>query len=126
MNPILISAAFGLIKGMIAGPRPEGTELDGLHVNVVGPVYEEALYRAMPISLGNFPRGLSALTFAIDHVIGEHRRFGLAGLDLALRFADVFFGGWQYEKAYRTSGFVSACAAHMAHNMCVGLGRRVR
>jgi len=125
VNPILLSAAFGLLKGAtIAAHEREPS----LVLDVAGPLYEEAIYRAVPLyTFGNrVPRGFTALHFAVDHVFSEHQRLGLNGPAAALRFADVFAGGLLYEMAFRRWGLFGAFAAHAAHNFMCGFGSKVR
>lgn len=126
MNPILFSAAFGFLKGMVAqhDPRAEHSQLAA---NFAGPLFEEVFYRAIPLyTVGNrFPRGLTALHFATDHIVSESRR-GLHGPMMAARFADVFLGGLLYERAFREWGILGSFAAHALHNVMCGVGYRVR
>lgn len=127
MNPVVLSALFGLVKG-VADPGQPKSDTDAFQANVMAPVFEEAMYRALPsLSFGDrHTRGLSALVFATDHVAQEHRRDGLRGRHAVLRFADVFAGGLMYEAAYRRWGFFGAVLAHAAHNVMYGLGSKAR
>lgn len=125
MNPILLSAAFGLFKGatMAKHEREPSFVLD-----MAGPFFEETIYRGLPLyTFGDrVPRGLTALHFAADHVLVEHQRFGLNGAAAAARFADVFAGGLLYEMAFRRWGIFGAFVAHAAHNFMCGFGAKVR
>ena len=125
MNPVLLSAAFGLLKGATMATHSRSPNFT---MDVAGPLFEEAIYRGLPLyTFGNrVPRGLTALHFAADHVFSEHRLFGLDGAQAAARFADVFAGGLLYEMAFRRWGLLGAFAAHAAHNFMCGVGAKVR
>lgn len=137
MKEILAAAAFGFAKGLVAGKANPCAELGGgphwtAH-SLMGPLYEEAMYRALPLYLGgaNLPTGYTAIPFALEHVIQESKR-GLHQSTASAfgRFADVFLGGVLYEKAFRKWGILGAFAAHAAHNLMTTAGlrasRRVR
>lgn len=122
VNPIVLSALFGAAKGA-AVPGHVMWGPNGFQANVLAPLQEEAIYRAMPAWAG-FPPGLSAFTFAVDHLVSDARRAPLSGRHAIARFADVFAGGLMYESAYRRWGFLGAVAAHAMHNLMVGVGSK--
>lgn len=108
MYELLASAAFGFVKGLYdpqRGRSRQGRE----HVSVAGPVLEEVLFRG---ALGG-PVGLAGF-------VAAHKPKSVG------RVADVALGGLLYGSAYRRFGLLGACAAHIAHNVCVSLGRGAR
>jgi membrane protease YdiL (CAAX protease family) len=119
MNPVLASLAYGLVKGVMqrrADPRPFS-----LGAVILGPLREEAMYRAGSHYAG-LPGGFSAFAFAADHVFSDASHDGLQTKHVVPRFADVFMGGLLYEQAYRRWGFFGAFAAHALHNLGVHFG----
>jgi len=123
VNPLFLSALFGAAKGA-AAPGHQLSGSDAFQAYVMAPLSEEAVYRAAPAFMG-FPRGLSALTFAVDHLVSDSRRQPfVSGYHAATRFADVFAGGLLYEAAYRRWGFLGAALTHAMHNIMVGVGSR--
>lgn len=138
MREILAAAAFGFAKGLFAGRANPDAQLGGPHWtahSLMGPLYEETLYRALPLYLGGayakLPVGWTAVPFALEHVVQENNR-GLHQTTASAfaRFTDVFLGGLLYEKAFRRWGILGAFAAHAAHNAMTTAGlhasRRVR
>lgn len=129
MSPIIVSALFGFVKGYFSeGPHREVDRDHEIAANLVAPVREEMIYRAIPLyTFGDaFPKGGTAVAFAIDHVMGEGPRLGYRTGPMAARFADVFFGGLLYEYAFRRWGIFGAVAAHSFHNVMCGVGYRAR
>lgn len=126
LSQVLASVAFGLIKGFV-GPRAQGS-VSGLQQNFLGPLREEAVYRAAPLSAfgGSLPYGSTAAMFAADHVVSDMRRGPMTAGQIAARFGDVLLGGLLYEQAYQSSGIVGAVTAHSLHNVFVGVGERLR
>jgi len=131
------AAALGFFKGVLIRqrmhqlgtyPAPEPLE-KRLHSVLSGPLMEEMLYRAMPERLfGHLPTGFTALPFAADHVLSDSAARARRGLPpssmlaKSMRFADVAFGGYLYERAYRSSGLLGAFVAHSLHNYFSGVG----
>mgnify|MGYP001584275833 CR=1 FL=1 len=128
MNPILISAFFGFLKGFLHNGELHSDARSRWTVNFAGPVVEETVYRALPLyAFGDrLPHGWTALAFAIDHVSGEVERHHYTPARTVGRFADVLFGGIMYERAFRQWGILGAIAAHCLHNMAVGVGNKAR
>jgi len=124
LGAIAASAAFGLVKGFGLGSTYRGPQQrNTLHAVLLGPAYEEMLYRVIPLhaARGRLPHGLTALPFALDHVIPESR-YGLSFGQLVFRFVEVALGGYLYETAYRSGGYFAAVAAHSVHNLCATAG----
>jgi membrane protease YdiL (CAAX protease family) len=127
INPVLLSAAFGFLKGAmsegeLAYPVSKSYAFFG------APAIEEAAYRALPFETARaaglaLPGGSTAVAFALDHVLNE--RNGTPG-ETALRFADVFAGGLLYEIAYKQFGFLGAVLSHVAHNVMISVGKSAR
>lgn len=126
MNPIIVSAAFGLVKGVILnemyGPAhasKEGSFAEGV---VLGPIAEEFQFRALPFlaaaAMGTHaPKpGWTALPFGLAHASPKHD----IGWN-AFRVTDAALGGLLYEHSYRRYGFWGAVAAHSLHNLFVSL-----
>jgi membrane protease YdiL (CAAX protease family) len=116
MNPIAVSLAFGLCKGLVlARYHGRGRRFEAM---VAGPLLEEATYRG-PLALmpGRFPPGMSALSFALAHV-EANAPIGFS----AWRLAETFLGGLLYESALRRFGFLGAVIAHAAHNIGCDVG----
>lgn len=124
MNPIVASAMFGLMKGIGAARHSAQPSAPSSMLHFIGPLWEEVVYRAVPLGLGGsrLPRGITALPFAVDHIIGESK-LGLSGAAAAARFADVFLGGLLYEGAYRRYGLLGSTLAHCLHNIGCSVGR---
>lgn len=130
MNPIVLAAAFGFLKGYFVARRSPEQPADGsrwlTHV-VMGPLWEEAVYRAIPLyTTGTMlPRGWTAVPFALEHVlqeseVGMHQTTG----STLTRFADTFFGGVLYELAFRRFGLLGAVVAHSLHNVSTFAGAK--
>jgi len=119
VNPILFAGLYGLFKGLASGPAPALGGAGRRYTHLQAPVFEETLFRKLPHALfGDYlPPGYTAAGFALAH-LGEP---GMSGLDMALRFADVFAGGLIYETAYKRHGWFGAICAHAAHNIALGL-----
>jgi membrane protease YdiL (CAAX protease family) len=116
MNPVVVSLAFGLCKGLVLARYHRSDKR--FEAMVTAPLIEEATYRG-PLALmpGRFPRGMSALSFALAHV--EARApIGFS----AWRLAETFLGGLLYESALRRFGFLGAVIAHAAHNIGCDVG----
>jgi hypothetical protein len=138
---IAASAALGFFKGVLnkqrmkrlgAFPGPPEPFEKRLHVVFSGPLVEEMMYRAAPEKLfgTKLPVGFTAIPFAIDHLVSDSTARARRGLPpssathKALRFADVAFGGYLYERAYRSSGLLGAFACHALHNYFSSRGFR--
>jgi hypothetical protein len=125
MNPIVMSALYGGVKGALTAPcrcarcrrRRPGFDF-GAHV--VAPVREELIYRAGFTAMG-VPPVLGAATFAMDHVLGEQHTASSA----IVRIMDTMFGAFLYQRAYSAYGIVGAIAAHSLHNIGVTAGQHV-
>lgn len=120
MNPFVLSALSGFLKGVTFNP-PASYRPRGLGDVLERATKEELLYRgALGFFGSRLPAGASAVIFAADHVLnnGEDHSFGSG----AVRFADVFLGGLLYERAYKSHGLFGAVAAHVAHNLAVAAG----
>lgn len=124
MIPVLAALALGFVKGWV---NPGNTSFN-LQSDVYAPIKEELLYRGGPLWLfPNLPFGVTALAFAVDHVLDDLKSSTPATTgDLVGRFGDVLFGGLAYEAAYRRHGIFAAIAAHSAHNAAITLGSQVR
>lgn len=102
MYELLASAAFGFVKGLYSRPSRA-------HVSFAGPIIEEVLFR-----------GLMSPGAGLAGFVASHKP------KTAIRAADVAFGGLLYGSAYRRFGLLGACAAHIAHNVSISLGRSAR
>lgn len=122
MNPLLLSAAFGLAKGLAEEPGKRSSRLDAT-THLVAPVIEEVAFRVVP-SFAGAPASLAAAAFTADHVLRELPNHTPASL--AWRFADTATGAYLYQAAFKRFGFLGAVAAHVAHNIAVSAGRRAR
>lgn len=100
---LLVSAAFGFVKGLYdkRGART--------HSSFAGAVVEEALFR-----------GLLPPAAGLAGFVASHRP------KTATRAADVMLGGLLYGSAMKRFGLWGAVGAHLAHNVAIGFGRRVR
>lgn len=120
MNPFVLSALSGLLKGVMFEAPPDW-RARGFGDVLESATKEELLYRGALGFLGSkLPAGAGAVIFAADHVLnnGEQHSFGSG----AVRFADVFLGGLLYERAFKSYGLLGAVAAHTAHNLAVAAG----
>jgi membrane protease YdiL (CAAX protease family) len=100
---LLASAAFGFVKGLYdkRGARA--------HSSFAGAVVEETLFR-----------GLLPPAAGLAGFVASHRP------KTAARAADVALGGLLYGSAMKRFGLLGAMCAHVAHNVCIGLGRRAK
>lgn len=129
MNSILAAAAFGFAKGFAmakVNPRADaGGGKNWLAHYLLGPLREEAFYRAAPLAFGDIGlEGWTAVPFALEHVVQEASRGSHDAVSGFGRFADVMLGGVLYEKAYRQYGLFGAVLAHSLHNVFTGVGAR--
>lgn len=127
MNPLLVSAAFGFVKGYVVARKNPSAPLGNWAMHsLAGPFVEELVYRAAPMQRGmaGLPNGWTGLPFAMDHVQAEAARGVHSTAGMFGRFADVFAGGVLYEAAYRQWGFLGAFGAHLLHNTMHGFGMR--
>lgn len=130
MREVLAAAALGLAKGLVAGvtqPRAEHlTVSQWAHHSLLGPLYEETVFRALPLYMHGtkrLPVGWTAVPFAMEHVLQESSRGRHQTVASAFgRFADVFLGGVLYEKSFRRWGILGAFLAHAAHNIMTNAG----
>lgn len=121
MNPIVLAAFHGYMKGYAVGGDVSGG-VPAAQSMIVGPISEEMRYRA-PLSyvspgLGDFA---SAALFAFAHFdaneVPQRRTF---------RMFDAFAGGLIYASAFREYGIVGAIAAHAIHNVMTTAGANQR
>lgn len=127
IGPLVGSVLLGLVKGYMDNNRPSPFNVE---TDVIGPVKEELLYRGPLYFFPRVPYGASALLFAADH-LADDARADAGGpppdaWEVLARFGDVLLGGLAYETAQRKSGILAAISCHMAHNMSVGFGSRLR
>lgn len=102
MYELLASAAFGFVKGLYDNEPAR-------HVGLASPVVEEVVFR-----------GLMGPAAGLAGFVAAHKPKSVS------RAADVALGGLLYGSAYRRFGLLGACAAHVAHNVCVNLGRSAK
>lgn len=102
MYELLASAAFGFVKGLY-------DDAPSRHVGLAGPVVEEVIFR-----------GLMGPTSGLAGFVASHKPKSVE------RAADVAVGGLLYGSAYSRFGLLGAIGAHLAHNLCVNLGRSTR
>lgn len=124
MNPILVSAAFGLVKGLLtrsacqqdAECARSTSTLHSATGRFAGALSEELQYRLMPhvISRGTLAPGATALPFGLAHV-NPHA----PAKHNAMRVLDAAVGGLLYESAFRAFGLWGAVAAHALHNFAL-------
>ena len=112
MNPIMIAALHGLVKGYAFKTAPTKNALEQ---NIIGPLKEELTFRAIPGP--NAPGWVTAAPFALAHY-----RPGMDTDWAMFRMADAFAGGLLYHAAYKEFGIFGAWAAHALHNIMVGVG----
>lgn len=129
MKTILAAAAYGFAKGFAmarVSPRVSaGGGPNWVSHYLLGPLREEAFYRAAPLSFGDLGlEGWTAVPFALEHVVQESARGTHDAATGFGRFADVMLGGVLYEKAYRQYGLLGAVVAHSLHNIFTGVGAR--
>jgi membrane protease YdiL (CAAX protease family) len=114
MNPIAAAGGWGLIKGLVAG-KSSLQNRKHFASYVTGPITEEAMFR-----LPQLHPALSSAAFAAVHLspamVKGNPVFSL------YRFAEVFAGGWLYDKAFKQYGFLGAVGAHVGHNLMCTLG----
>jgi membrane protease YdiL (CAAX protease family) len=124
LGPVLVSAAFGFLKGFLVRGEPRGFDA---RMDFFGPVKEELVYRGAPLwALPGLPFGTTAVAFAVDHVMSDNRNSPMTTREMVARFGDVLLGGVLYETAARNSGIAMAIASHCAHNFSVSVGSRMR
>lgn len=126
LGQVLASIAFGLVKGFAA---PRAAQSSSLQQNFLGPLREEAVYRAAPFAAfgSSIPTGATAAMFAADHLVSDLKQTPtMTGTQMLGRLGDVLLGGYLYEGAYRSAGIVGAVAAHGLHNAAVSFGQRLR
>lgn len=126
--PLLISAAFGLLKGLISAEVEDEAHFS-LEQDLYGPVKEELIFRGAPLWVEpNLPVGTTALAFAVEHVFSDYRRSQRTptATEVVARLGDTFLGGLCYETAFRQNGIFAAIAAHAVHNLAVGAGARLK
>ncbi len=124
LGSLLGSIALGLVKGLTS--KNEAHSFSSEH-DVYGPIREELMYRGAPLwAAPGLPFGVTALTFAVDHVVHDAKQSPMTTGQMVARFGDVLLGGLAYESSFRSSGIVGAIASHSAHNLAIGLGSRLR
>lgn len=128
---VALSLCGGLLKGVLLGKllglRDElpskgtaHTVFHVIHSCVVGPLTEEGLFRALPLTLNpKLPFGVTAIPFGLAHV---RMRPEIPFAWNAWRFGETAVGGLFYEAAYRKAGLLAAVGAHGAHNLGGMLG----
>lgn len=114
MNPIAMSGAWGMIKGLIAG-RSTARQHNHFSAYVSGPFIEEAMFRLPQLSAP-----ISSAAFAAVHLTPDMVKQD--PLFSAFRFGEVFCGGLLYDQAFKRYGFLGAVGAHMLHNISCTLG----
>lgn len=114
VNPIAMSGAWGLIKGLVAG-RSTARQHNHFSAYVSGPFMEEAMFRLPQLSAP-----ISSAAFAAVHLTPDMIRED--PLFSAFRFGEVFAGGMMYDSAFKRYGFLGAVGAHMLHNVACTLG----
>lgn len=125
MNPVLLSALFGFLKGFTSSTPSQGWSLEN---HFWSPVKEELLFRGAPLwAFPHLPVGTTAVAFAGEHLASDWKKDPtMTPLQVVARLGDVFLGGWLYERAFRRSGILAAIGAHLAHNNAISLGQRLR
>jgi len=126
VNPLALAGLFGFVKGLLASHQPTASGPHWLHSVVAAPIYEEAIFRMVPLQFSgnNLPVGWTGVPFALEHVIQESKH-GMSTSRMFARFTEVAFGGMLYELAYRKWGLLGAAASHSGHNFGVKLGNRI-
>ncbi len=129
-GPFLASVALGFVKGLTAQRNEEPFHLEQ---DFMGPIKEELIYRGAPLWLKpNLPFGSTAVIFAADHLRSDyleavkHNTAPPTSMQTAARFGDVLLGGALYEASFRQFGILGAIGSHVAHNLAVRWGSKVR
>lgn len=127
MFELAASLVLGFVKGFAGGVTRDESSSLSLQRDVLGPLKEEAVYRAGPLwAFPNLPFGSTAVVFAADHALDALKDDGTTPGRLVARFGEVMLGGLLYESAYRRSGYVAAVTAHSLHNAACAWGAALR
>jgi len=124
ISPILLSAAFGFIKGFTSSEPSTGFDVEQ---DLWGPTKEELIFRGPLWIFPKVPYGATALFFAGEHILSDQKESPqMTPLEVVARLGDVFLGGMLYELAMRRGGMLSAIGAHAAHNNAIRWGEQLR